>query len=77
MNDSNFARTIDLAVVSPTIIASVGPTSRTFSPHEQINALLEMEVPPGLAGQHEVTVVARLSSGELVGGMTKVIRVDT
>jgi hypothetical protein len=77
LNDSNFARTIELAVAPSTITATVTPTSRAFAPHEQINATLQIQVPAGLAGQHDVTVVARLSSGELVGGVTKLIRVNT
>lgn len=81
-NDSNFARAILLSVMPTDIVASISPSSHTFAPHEQIVATLHIEVPGFLVGSSSniinraVTVVGRLSSGGLIGGATKLLRIN-
>jgi len=82
-NESNFTRQILLSVMPTDIIASVTPASHTFAPHEQIIANLQIQVPAFLTGSPSsvinrgVTVVGRTSSGELIGGATKLLRIDS
>jgi hypothetical protein len=82
-NDSNFARQILLSVMPTDIIASISPASHAFSPHEQIIATLTIDVPGFLAGSasniidRAVTVVGRTADGELIGGATKLLRIDS
>jgi hypothetical protein len=81
-NDSNFTRQIQLSVMPTDIIASVTPASHVFAPHEQIIATLTIDVPGFLAGsasniiERAVTVVGRAGTGELVGGATKLLRIN-
>ena len=82
LNDSSVSRQIQLSIMPTDIIASVSPSSHVFAPFEQINVTLNIEVPAFLSGtpanyiQRGVTVVGRLSNGELVGGVTRLIRID-
>lgn len=81
-NDTDLSRTMQLSVLTTDVIASVTPLSHSFAPHEQIIATLDIEVPGFLSGtpadpiHRGVTVVARLASGELIGGATKLLRID-
>jgi hypothetical protein len=82
LNDSNFTREMTLSVLPTDVLATVTPAVHTFAPHEQIVATLHLEVPPFLSGtpaayvERGVTVVARLATGELVGGATRLLRID-
>lgn len=81
-NNSNFSREIILSVMPTDIIASISPASHIFNPHEQIVATLHIDTPGFLTGsassivERAVTVVGRLSSGEIVGGATKLMRIN-
>ena len=81
-NDSNFSREIQLSVMPTDIITSLNPASKVFAAHEQIIATLNIQIPNFLHGtpaayiSRAVTVVGRLTSGELVGGVTRLIRID-
>lgn len=81
-NDNNFSRQIQLSVMPTDVIASITPASHMFAPHEQIIASLHIEVPSFLVGSSSsiinraVTVVGRLTTGELVGGATKLMRIN-
>jgi hypothetical protein len=83
LNNTNFSRQIHLSTLPTDIVASISPTSRNFAPHEQIIANLEMDVPAFLSGSSDdvihrsVTVLGRLSGGELIGGITKLLRIDS
>ena len=81
-NDSNFVRQIQLSVMPTDVIATVTPASHVFAPHEQIIATLQVDVPGFLVGsasniiERAVTVVGRAGTGELVGGATKLLRIN-
>lgn len=81
-NDSHFSREIVLSLMPTDLIASVTPSSRVFAPFEQFIAQLHIQVPGLLVGTADnvisraVTVVGRLSSGELIGGATRLLRID-
>ena len=81
-NDSNFTRQINLSIMPTDLLASITPLTHNFAPFEQIVATLQVDVPPFLAGSssnvinRDVTVVGRLASGELIGGATKLLRID-
>lgn len=81
-NDSNFAREIQLSLMSTDLAATVTPSTRLFAAHEQFNVSLHIQVPGFLIGtsatpiERAVTVVGRLTSGELIGGATKLLRID-
>jgi hypothetical protein len=81
-NDSNFSRQIQLSVMPTDIVASISPASHFFAPHEQLIATLNINVPAFLSGSpsniisRAVTVVGRLTTGELIGGATKLLRID-
>jgi hypothetical protein len=83
LNNTNFSRRIHLSILPTDIVASISPSSHDFTPYEQIIATLEMDVPAFLSGSSDavihrsVTVLGRLSGGELIGGMTKLLRIDS
>ena len=82
LNDAGFSREIRLSVMPTDVLATVSPAAHTFGPHEQVVAALRVQVPSFLAGTPQanvhraVTVVGRLATGELVGGVTRLIRID-
>ncbi len=82
LNDSNFTRAIQLSLMPTDIIASISPSSHVYAPFEQITATLNIEVPNFLHGtpasyaSRAVTVVGRLPGGELIGGATRLLRID-
>lgn len=82
LNDSGVTRRIDLAVLPTDLLASVTPLSHVFGPYEQIVATLAISVPAFLVGSpaHEiargVTVVGR-SNGDLLGGATRLLRINS
>ena len=81
VNNSGLSRTIQLSVLPTDIIATISPSSHHLAPHEQIIATLSMEVPGFLSGaadsviNRSVTVIGRVG-GELIGGVTKLLRID-
>lgn len=84
-NNSNFSRQIQLVLMPTDIIASIlpsGPAFEAFAPHEQKIATVNIEIPAFLNGtpdsvlQNAVTMMGRLSTGELIGGITRLIRID-
>jgi hypothetical protein len=82
LNDSTMPREIRLSIMPTDLLASISPTAHLFAPHEQIVATLHIQVPTFLSGapdlvvQRAVTVVGRLSTGELVGGATRLVWID-
>lgn len=82
LNDSFSSREINLSIMSTDLTVSITPTSKVFAPHEQVNATLTINVPAHISGAPDnvikrgVTVVGRLSSGELIGGATRLLRID-
>jgi hypothetical protein len=83
VNDSPMSRTIALSLMATDLTASLSTTSHAFAPFEQINVNLHIAVPGFLHGTpaspvgRAVTVVGRLGgSGELVGGVTRLLRID-
>ena len=69
--------------IMPTdLIATITNASHNFAPYEQIIAQLHIQVPAFLVGtpaaiiERAVTVVGRLTGGELVGGATKLLRIN-
>lgn len=82
LNNSNFTREIFLGVLPTDLIASVSPASHVFAPHQQIIANLHIEVPSFMHGtpaaylEKEATVIGRLFDNSLVGGVTKMLRIN-
>ncbi len=81
-NKSNFPRQIFYSIMPTDIVASLSAGSHSFLPLEQKILSLDIQVPGQLSGtagnylSRAVTVVGRLSGGELIGGVTRLIRVD-
>ncbi len=81
-NNSNFSRQIQLSIMPTDIVASITPSTHLFAPHEQLIATLHISVPAFLSGSSSsyisraVTVVGRLNTGELIGGATKLLRIN-
>ncbi|MCM5663647.1 hypothetical protein [Galbibacter mesophilus] len=82
INDSNFTREIQLSVMPTDVLAELSMSSKVFLPYEQVLIELEITIPGFLTGtpssiiNRQVTVVGRLASGELIGGVTRLIRID-
>jgi hypothetical protein len=84
LNDSGVPRRIDVAVLPTDLSATLTPSSHVFGAFEQIIARLTIAVPAFLSGSsgspinRAVTVVGRLNpTGEVVGGATRLLRIDT
>jgi hypothetical protein len=83
LNDAGLTRRIDLAVLPTDLIANVTPLSHVFAPYEQIVATLHIDVPAFLVGSNaneigrDVTVIGRTPSGDLIGGVTRLLRINT
>lgn len=83
LNNSNFTREIQLGLM-PTdgIVASIDPVAQTFAPFQETIATLSIQVSGALSGtpgnsiSRAVTVVGQLSTGELIGGVTRLLRID-
>src|SRR6266550_3930193 len=75
LNDSNSSREIKLSILSTDMECSVIPATHLFAPQEQVMASLNIRVPSFLVGTpeanviREVTMVGRLSTNDLVGGV--------
>lgn len=83
VNDRPSIDTINLVVQANDINATVTPTSHVFAANEQITATLSTNIPASIvppAGGHilkEATVIAYNSSGNMLGGITLLVRVDS
>lgn len=82
LNNTNFTRSMAFSVLPTDLLASVTPSAHVFAPHAQINIKLHVQVPAALVGapgneiNRAVTVIAKLNNGELVGGVTRLLRID-
>lgn len=82
MNNNAFSQQISLSLLTTDIIATISPSGHLFAPFEQINANLHLTIPGFLHGTpseniyREVTVVARLSNGTVIGGLTVILYID-
>lgn len=82
VNNSNFTRQILLAIMPTDLIATISNANHNFGPYEQIIAQLHIKIPGFLVGtpatviDRAVTVVGRLTGGELIGGATKLLRIN-
>ncbi|HVG28574.1 MAG TPA: hypothetical protein VM864_02535 [Pyrinomonadaceae bacterium] len=82
LNFAGSPRAIQLSVLSSPLTASVSPAAHTYAPFEQLNATLSVQVPNSLHGapnnvlEREVTVVGRGPGGEVIDGITYVVRID-
>jgi hypothetical protein len=76
-NPSNFSKTIELTVLSSALVASIAPASLTLDPHQESPVTLQISTPPAVSGLQGATVVARSTEGELIGGVTKLLRIDS
>jgi hypothetical protein len=83
VNAAAVARTIQLVVQPNDIGAAVTPASRLFAPGEQITATLTTQVPSAIvppAGGFvlkDATVVGYDDGGQVIGGVTLLVRVDS
>ncbi len=81
-NDDPTARTLTFSTLGNDLGAGISPAAHAFSPFEQIQATLTVQVPGSLHGTpanhlvREVTVVARDGAGRVVGGITFIVRID-
>lgn len=82
LNDSPISRQILLQILPTDMIATITPFNHSFGPFEQIVAKLHVTVPNFLNGsaanilEKSVTVRGSLASGELIGGVTRLLRID-
>ena len=83
LNDSGVSREITLNVLPTDLLASVTPANHVFAPFEQLVATLHVQVPsfltgsPGAVVERAVTVIGRLAGGgEVIGGVTRLLRID-
>jgi hypothetical protein len=82
INDSGITRDIQLSILPTDLLATLAPTTHHFAPFEQIVANLHIEVPGFLAGTpanaivRAVTVIARTDGGAIIGGATRLLRID-
>lgn len=80
-NESNFPRTMTFEVLPSSLTATLSKASHAFGPWEQISVDMTVTVPgsiaavPGSPPQHGISMLAR-SGSEVVGGATKLMRVD-
>jgi hypothetical protein len=83
LNDSGVSRQIQLSVLPTDLLATVAPASRIFGPFEQVIADLHIDVPAVLSGSpgndiaRAVSVIAREGGGEVIGGATRLLRIDS
>jgi hypothetical protein len=82
-NNSSNNMQMKFAIMPNNVVASISPTTYSFSPYEQITASLSIIVPAALTGSsgnvniQEVSVMAQaVPSGQLIGGATEVIFIN-
>jgi hypothetical protein len=82
LNDYAGSRQIFLQIMPTDLLCTLTPVNHLFGAFEQIIATLHITVPAFLSGSatteinRGVTVVAKTASGELVGGVTRLLRID-
>jgi hypothetical protein len=82
LNDSAVGRQILLSVLPTDLLATVAPANRMYAAFEQVTANLHIDVPAALSGSpaneiaRAVTVIARTGGGEVIGGATRLLRID-
>jgi hypothetical protein len=83
LNDLGTGRQLQLSVLPTDLLATVTPAVHNFAPFEQIVANLRIEVPAFLVGSpaneipRAVTVVARDAGGAVIGGATRLLRINS
>lgn len=81
-NNSNYSREIRLEILQTDIIASISFSNVRLSPNEQKIATLDIKIPDYLKGtrgsfiQKQVTLIGKNFNGDLLGGVTRLIRID-
>lgn len=82
MNDAGFNRQIHLSLMPTDLLASLSFNTENFAPFEQKTVQLTIEIPNHLHGtaanylSKSVTVVGRLANGEVINGITRLVRID-
>lgn len=82
VNDAPITRQIQLQIMPTDLLATISPMNHSFGPNEQIIAVLTVTVPAFLSGtpgnviNRDVTVLGKLNTGELIGGVSKLLRID-
>lgn len=84
LNDVPASRQIDLSILATDLVATLTPSTHVFAPFEQIVTTLHIDVPAFLVGtsasliHRSVTILGRVAgTGELIGGVTRLLRIDT
>jgi hypothetical protein len=83
LNDTGVSRQLQLSVLPTDLLATITPSVHAFAAFEQIVANLRIEVPAFLVGSpaneiaRAVTVVAREAGGAVVGGATRLLRINS
>ncbi|MEO1250870.1 MAG: hypothetical protein AAFW81_00820 [Pseudomonadota bacterium] len=83
VNNSSFTRQIALQVLPTNLTASVTPNSFSLAPLQEVTATLNISVPATIVGSpgneinEAVTVIGVLAGGGLLGGLTRLLRIDT
>lgn len=81
LNASNFPRLMTFHALPSKLTADVLPASHSFAPWEQVALQMTVHVPSSIVAssssppQHGISLVGR-SNGELIGGVTKLMRVN-
>lgn len=82
LNDSGVSRQIDLSVLPTDLVATVTPATHVFGAFEQLIATLHIQVPGFLSGSpaneilRGVSVIGR-TGGQVIGGVTRLLRIDS
>jgi hypothetical protein len=83
LNDSGLSRQIDLIILSTDLLVTVTPSSHFFAPFQQISATVRIRVPSFLSGsssnviERAVTIIGQVSGGPMIGGVTRLLRIDS
>lgn len=82
MNNASFNRQILLSLMPTDLLVSLSFNTENFAPFEQKTVDLNIEIPNHLHGtaanylSKSVTVVGRLPNGEVINGITRLVRID-
>ena len=82
MNNSGMSRQINLSIMPTDLNAALSFGSMVFAPFEQKLVSLSIQVPNHLHGtgsnylSRAVTVVGRLAGNQILGGVTRLVRID-
>lgn len=81
-NPANFAQTLSFITFANTLGFTVSPTSHAFAPFEQIVVKGKIKVAPGIHHstgpwiEQSATMAALNPGGDLIGGVTYVVKID-